>query len=297
MNSLVLDLQSEVLKNDCDILSALRKAHLIASKLKLTEFDEWILAELNGYQTNQDDIPNYRQVHGQVKAWNPYHGWVPVILQNSKLEDVLCNQKLGESIGEILELYDKSTGYITITFTADVANTLDSWSNAPFKTKYSLHVSKHLLKAIIDKVTNCLMEWTLKLEEKGILGENMTFNETETKSAKDIPQQINNYYGNVKQGNVNSSSIISGNNNNITYNASEVLEMVKEIQETLEKENLSKDDMDTAIEILNDISDKLNQNKKPNIIKSSLLGLKDFILSAGASVTAAFITSKIQELF
>ena len=35
MSSIVLELQQEVLKPECDILSALRKAHVIASKLKL----------------------------------------------------------------------------------------------------------------------------------------------------------------------------------------------------------------------------------------------------------------------
>ena len=62
MSGLVLDLQHEVLKADCDILNALRKAHLIAVKLKLHEFDKWIHAELNGYEENQDLIPEYRRV-------------------------------------------------------------------------------------------------------------------------------------------------------------------------------------------------------------------------------------------
>ncbi len=43
MSSIVLDLQSEVTKPDCDIVSVLRKAHLIAAKLGLTDFDKWIL--------------------------------------------------------------------------------------------------------------------------------------------------------------------------------------------------------------------------------------------------------------
>ena len=36
MSSIVLDLQKEALSPECDVLNALRKAHLIASKL---EFD------------------------------------------------------------------------------------------------------------------------------------------------------------------------------------------------------------------------------------------------------------------
>lgn len=296
MSSLVLDLQQEILKPDCDILNALRKAHIIAIKLKLSEFDAWIQNELNGYETNQDLIPDYRKISGQLKAWNPYHGWIPVIMQDSRLEEVLCHRKMEDSIGDIIELYSKSKGNIILTFSADVAAKLDSWSNAPFNTNYSLHVSNHQLKSIVDKVINCLMEWTLKLEENGIVGENMRFNETESASAKDIPQQIN-YYGPVINGNISSSQIVSGNNSTVTYNAQAISDAINEIRDSLEKEQITGEDMENALELLSDISEKIEQNKKPSIIKSALVGLKDFILATGANVTAALITAKIQGLF
>ncbi len=296
MSSIVIELQKELLDKDCDVLQALRKAHLIASKLNLKEFDTWILNELNGYEVNQELIPEYRKIYGQLKALNPYHGWIPVILQDSRLEDALCHRKLSDSIGAIIELYEKSKGHIVLTFSADVAAKLDSWCNAPFNTNYSLHVSKHHLKSIVEKVVNCLIEWTLKLEEKGIVGENMTFNESESASAKEIPQQIN-YYGPVINGNISSSQIVSGNNHTITYSTTAVSEALKEIQESLETEKISDEDMESALELLSDISAKLEQNKKPSLIKSALVGLKDFVLAAGANITAALITAKIQGLF
>lgn len=75
MSSLVLDLQHEVLKPDCNILNALRKARLIAAKLKLRESDAWIQLELNGYSyQDSGSIPQYRNVKGILKAFNPYHG-------------------------------------------------------------------------------------------------------------------------------------------------------------------------------------------------------------------------------
>lgn len=73
------------------------------------------------------------------------------------------------------------------------------------------------------------MEWTLKLEEKGILGKNMTFNEKESETAKDIPQQINNYYGNVIQGNVSELQIVPGNSNTIAYNTASATDAIQEI--------------------------------------------------------------------
>ena len=47
MSSIVLELQKDLLDKDCDILQALRKAHVIAVKLHLTEFllqfYQWII--------------------------------------------------------------------------------------------------------------------------------------------------------------------------------------------------------------------------------------------------------------
>ena len=49
MNSIVLELQRELLNKNCDILQMLRRAHVIAFKLNLSDFDVWIQNELNGY--------------------------------------------------------------------------------------------------------------------------------------------------------------------------------------------------------------------------------------------------------
>ena len=47
MDSIILDLQNEIIQSKCDVLQVLRKAHLIANKLKMDEFNKWILCELN----------------------------------------------------------------------------------------------------------------------------------------------------------------------------------------------------------------------------------------------------------
>lgn len=65
------------------------------------------------------------------------------------------------------------------------------------------------MKEIVDKVANCLLEWTIKLENEGILGEGMIFSREETKMAKNIPQTINNYYGTVIKGDVKQSQFVS----------------------------------------------------------------------------------------
>lgn len=76
MSSIVLEFQKELIDKNYDILQVLRKAHLIAFKLNLNEFDKWIQNELNGYKGEDENFPDYRQVKGTLKAKNPYRGWI-----------------------------------------------------------------------------------------------------------------------------------------------------------------------------------------------------------------------------
>lgn len=87
------------MKPECDILSALREAHLIASKLRLTEFDTWIQLELKGYVSYQEeDVPDYRNVKGRLKAFNPYKGWIPVQYSNNELEKRYVRKNCGSQL-------------------------------------------------------------------------------------------------------------------------------------------------------------------------------------------------------
>lgn len=299
MSSLVLDLQQEVLKPDCDVLNVLRKAHLIAAKLKLNEFDAWIQLELNGYDLKEkDNIPEYRKVKGRLKAFNPYNGWIPAQCPDDEFEKMICETKLWQSVGELKELYaQSSTGAFIYQFPAGLMESLSSLFDTPVPMQFALHISTHLLKSIIEKVENCVLEWTIRLEAEGIVGENMRFSKEETISAKAIPQQINNYYGTVVNGDISKSQVVSGNNNTINFNYEAAKELMNEVNANLEKESLISEDMESAIELLNEVSAKIDEKKKPNVIKIALNGLKDYLVGVGASVTVAIIQSKMQGMF
>ena len=299
MSSLVLDLQQEVLNKDCDILNALRKAHLIASKLQLKEFDIWIQHELNGYENcSRDEIPNYRTVKGALKAFNPYNGWIPAQCTNDEMEQLICEQKMHQPLGELQELYNRSTnGSFTYQFNAGLMEIISSMFDTPVPMQFALHISSHLLLSIVEKVKNALLEWTIRLESEGIIGDNMSFNQEEKDSAKSIPQQVINFYGTVVNGDINKSQIISGNNNKNEFSIATASDAISEIQNSLNTESLSKEDMESAIELLEEISTKLEQNKKPKVIKAAFIGLKDFLVNVGANITATLISAKIQGLF
>lgn len=167
----------------------------------------------------------------------------------------------------------------------------------PLPTKYVVMFSIHLLNEIIDKVKNCLLEWTLTLEKRGIKGDDMVFNQSETDAAQNIPQQINNYYGTVINGTVEKTQISSGNNNSLSLQADSTISITGEILQSLENEKLSEDDLECAKELVKDIETKIEEKKNPNIIKVALNGLKEFLIGVGANVTADLIIAKMNGMF
>lgn len=296
MAGIVIELQQEVLKQDCDIVNVLRRAHVIATKLQLTEFDSWITHELNGYP-NQEVCPEYRKIKGVLKAFNPYQGWIPAMISDIEMETDVCERKMANSISEIVSLCQEENDLLS-EFTGAQTEILNKIFRTTFPMKYALFIPRTSVMDIIEKVKNTILEWTLKLEEKGIIGDNMTFTEKEKNTATSIPQTINNYYGDTKI--VNSSgdnaSVVTGNNNNVSFSYEKAFKIIEEIEESINNENLNQDDLETAKDILSDIRDKISQKKKKPIIKTSLSGLKDFLIATGANVTAALIQSKLKDI-
>lgn len=187
---IVLQIQKEALDDSVDIETLLRKAYLAARKLQLKDFEAWISCEQNGYTEN---IPKYRIIGGEIKAWNPYHGWIPVVLQG-KAADALNHMHLSFPISTILDTYRNSNGSVAFSVSGALTEYLNNTTDG-FITKYSFHSTKTELKKIISAVRNRILEWSLLLEENDIIGEGLGFSDTEIKTARES-QVINNYTNN-----------------------------------------------------------------------------------------------------
>lgn len=198
MAKIVIELQHEALKSDFDIMNLLRNAYLVARKLKLQEFEEWIKDELNGYK-NLDRIPDYRLLRGEIKAWNPYHGWIPVILQNDS-EDITTHL-VSDSLANLINVYENSDSKKAILqFSAAKNNYLSKCSN--FNTKYALMIGTNQIYSIIERVRNIILDWSITLEEDGILGEELQFSDAEKEIASTtsvINHYTNNFYGTISE--------------------------------------------------------------------------------------------------
>lgn len=197
MEGIVLELEREALDENVSIEVLLRKAYLVARKLKLTDFEEWINNEQNGYV---GEIPEYRMIGGEYKALNPYRGWIPVVLP-ANVAKVIAKVPLHNSISSLCDVYNTSEGSISFTVGAEITEFLNSSSDG-FDTKFSFHSSRSEIYRIISTVRNKILDWALLLEENEIFGEGMTFTEKEKEIAsttKVINNYTNNFYGNASE--------------------------------------------------------------------------------------------------
>lgn len=264
--SIVLQLQSECLDKDKDLQSLLRKALLISSKLKLLDFKEWISNELKGYKENTS-VPEYRVVPQRLKFFNPYHGWISAQL-SSELEELIGTVSLPQSVTELEHLLLTADDTLSISPSASQASALRDTFTTDFEAAFFL--SKTSVHGIVETVRSLLLEWTLKLEEDGIIGdENMIFTTEEKQSAQNINiQQFSGILGDI----TSTGNVSTGNHTSNTYNQQLINE---EVDKLIEKIGTS------------DIENKEDMIINLNVIKEDKIELTKFLgslLTRGAEV-------------
>ncbi|MFC9419351.1 hypothetical protein ACIG6B_07370 [Bacillus mobilis] len=285
MDAIVLDLQKEAYDSKSDVVALLRKAYVVARKLKLKEFGDWINEELNGYQS-YEKTPDYRNVCGQLKARNIYYGLVPVLIDNSELADIFTNRKLIHPISEV-ESYANGEGDIMLTFTPGQRKVLNNATGA--ETEYYLHVSKNQVGSVVDSVRNIVLEWSLKLEEEGILGEGMSFSKEEKEKAQNSNPITTIIQGNatgiqIQSQTSNSSQTIQQDNLDI-QKVDELLHNIKEHLPQINLNNEQKEMINTNVELI----EKQKQLKAPNstIIREGFSTIRNVLEGVTGSIVAS----------
>ena len=255
--SIVLQLQSECLDKDKDLQSLLRKALVISTKLKLLDFKEWINNELKGFKENTS-IPEYRIVPQKLKFFNPYHSWISAQL-SPEIEEEIGKVSLPQSITELEYLLLTADETLSISPSASQARILRKTFATDFEAAFFL--SKTSVHGIVETVRSLLLEWTLKLEEDGIIGdENMIFTTEEKQSAQNINiHQFSGILGDI----TNTGNVSTGNDTSNIYNQQLINEEVDKLIEKIETSDIeNKEDM-----IIN-----LNAIKEDKIALTKVLG-------------------------
>ncbi|PJZ82995.1 hypothetical protein CH364_18555 [Leptospira harrisiae] len=288
--SLVIELQQDLYDSSSKVTDLLRKAYIISRKLKVTTLENWIKKELNGY-SGQKEIPEYRRVYGQVVAWNPHHGWQPVIFNQKTMQDEVSTREIVQSVPELEDLIQNGQNGLAIPLPDEFSKLMN------YQTKVRINLVTTQLTGIIETIKNILLEWSLKLEEDGIIGANMSFSKDEINKAQNINYTVNNIFKNI-----NGSQIVNDSENTSITNSEFSLDILKEIIAVL-KDNIHNKDINQKdrAKLNTEIAkiDNESQKEKPkiSILMESAKTIRNILEGMTGSIIASGIISKYQNFF
>lgn len=284
MTSIVLELQSKALDTANSVSSLLRTALIVAKKLKQDDIIKWLNCEMNGY-TDSDEIPQYRQIAGQVMINNPFYGLQPVVFESATEAEIVSKKPFGVPISQIESLLAaKRKGTVLgIPLPPGLEHRLMQILNSNTPPVFIANESQ--MHSVLDIVRNNILEWTLKLEEKGIMGNDMTFTSEEKKQASTIIYNIgaiNN--SQIQQGTINSTQTQTIHSFDKKY----FNEFIKELKEYLSKNKLSKENNEIIESDIETIESQLKSPKpKKGILKETIISIRSILEGATGSIVGS----------
>lgn len=288
MSSLVLELQRDVSNSEMSVTDLLRKAYIIARKLKIPEFEKWINYELNGYTCEYEEIPDYRKILGELRGWNPYNGWIPVLIDEKQLAEVVLNRRLNDSITHLETLACKGSETLSLPFPNENRKLLAKWME--IDTNYQTFFGKSQVERILGSVRNVVLDWSLKLEEEGVLGEGMKFIDKEKIIAQET-HITNIFHGDFTNSQLQQNSSNSSQNMNLSNGEKEeVKKLVAMINDNIEEIDFAATGRSSMDGYISDIEEALEtESPQKSLVHKSLQG----IIGILGGVTKSLIVSGI----
>lgn len=205
-DSIVLQLQSLASDPNSNIEELLNKSLLVARKLKIKEFRKWCELELEGYEKNT--LPEYRKFRGQLKVFNPYHGLQTFIIPDD-LDEVVTSISINLSVGEINNLLKQDGDSFENVISNQAKRQLMSLQGG-YDLEPRVIFKRSQLLGITSKLRNIILNWSLQLEEDGILGKGLKFSDKEKEAAMSVNhfniQNLQGIAGTISGGTINQNN-------------------------------------------------------------------------------------------
>lgn len=286
MSGLIAELQRDALNPSFPVDSLLRRMKVCAAKLGLPALEVWVDSELNGYRGRK--IPKYRELSGQPVAWNPYNGWIPIMMNSAKDQRLISRAPIGQSISSIRDLIDNGDGSNAhYPLSPEIVAILNS--GLDFQTpRMVLQIGRSHLVTIIETVRNMSLDWALEMERKGVLGEGMSFEPTERERAQVAMSKSTYHIGSIGSviGNLGNENTVRDINIS-SLDARSITETVNKVREAIPQLQTAGVDGAALSRSLDAIDGEVNSAKPDSGKLRALFGdVRSMLVGAAGNVTA-----------
>ena len=293
MASLVEELQRDVLNSSVPVSDLLRKAYAVSKKLDLTEFEKWVSLEMNGYP-DASELPDYRRVSGELRANNAVLGkWIPCQFMAPEDQEAFSTFPFAQAIGELEGMIGGiEHGPIIFDPSPSAKSKLIETMEVPMDP--GVFIDKSQIHAILDRVRNMILEWSLDLEKQRILGDGLTFSQKEKQAATNITFNIENMSNSqIQQGTEESTQTLNITNADLDQ-VGAFLQALKQSVDELGLQEIQRAQLDTDIQT---IEPQLSAPEPKNsIIQESLQSIRSILEGITSSTIASELLSRLAPL-
>lgn len=187
---LVIQLQEAAMDHRSSVSSLLTKAKVAAAKLRLGQLLSWIAFEINGY--GNEEVPEYRTMSAIPKLLNPYNGMIPILGDDPKLMKLLGIARTGQSVAELEKLVEGKPQRLQMAFPPRLQAFVQQNMDLPIPMQGFWIIGSNQIEGILNIVRQNILDWSLELEDAGVLGQGLTFSATEKAAAMSV---TNNFHG------------------------------------------------------------------------------------------------------
>ena len=291
---MVLDLQQACLDEKISCYYLLLKAYAIAEKLSIKDMAEFCTHEINGYFDIENKlIPLYRHIHVNTEAYKETSKrWEPVSFPAGHPRSM---RYVVESIPEIERLEQSKQEMLEVRLNYDDQLAIYQIIDMPKPLFVHQIFMAAQVTSILQIVRKLVLDWALKLEKEGILGENLTFSSEEQNKVKDVPSIQIIINGNVSNSNIAGNMMNSSATINNGLDFAKVTELTNQISQNIKALHLPEVQENGLSSDISEIKNMIAQ-KDESGIRKVLQKIDGICQNIAGNVVAAGIIAQIASI-
>lgn len=291
-SGLVLELQRDAMDKEVAVSDLLRKAVVVSAKLRVVDVRTIFENELEGYPA-EAELPPYRILGAELKVWNPYHGHQPLYFQNEGDVEFLRKLQLRQRVAGLEALVAGGDSY-NFPFSAAMEQHLMEGMDVELRPLRV--VGKPQIVGVLDAVRNSVLKWALELEQRGVVGEGLTFSPHEVQSASTVSYHITNHIGSMSNSQIQQAS--GGTQElNVSADYLALVGLLKEIRQQIPSLQL---DNPVALGLVADIDTAVAQASAPSpkkgVIGEAMRSIRTTLEGAAGNLLASDLTQRLLPL-